>query len=73
MTMCLVDGVTEDGQVEVTYMREYRSYLVPGSQESEEPLDNVLKILPPVVLDSKRGFLQILPEEEVRAELYFRK
>ena len=37
-------------------MREYRSYLVAGSEESEEPLDNVLKILPPVVLNSKRGF-----------------
>ena len=42
-----------------------------GSEESEEPLDNVLKILPPVVLNSKRYFLQIVPEEEVRAELFF--
>ena len=72
MTMFQLDGVNEGGQVEVTYMREYRSYLVAGSEASEQPLDNVLKILPPVVLNSKRVFLQILPEEEVRAELYFR-
>ena len=52
MALCQVDGFIEDGLVE--YTKQYRVYLLHAAVESEEPLHNTIKIVPPVIVNSKK-------------------